>query len=93
MTHQIGRYLASNVAKEPKDTSLYVLWTGVNDVRLLFEEEDDDSARRSMVDAIAASISNDMVSLWYRVSSEILISLNAYNSNGCMMWVQNISYS
>lgn len=63
MTHQIGRYLASNVAQEPKDTSLYVLWTGVNDIRLLFEEEDDDSVRRSMVDDIVASISNDMVSL------------------------------
>ncbi|OAD06111.1 carbohydrate esterase family 16 protein [Mucor lusitanicus CBS 277.49] len=60
MTHQISRYLASNVAQEPKNTSLYVLWTGVNDIRLLFEEESDDLARRSMVDAIAASISNDL---------------------------------
>ncbi|KAL7336072.1 hypothetical protein PS15p_201444 [Mucor circinelloides] len=74
MTHQIGRYLASNVAKEPKDTSLYVLWTGVNDVRLLFEEEDDDSARRSMVDDIAASISNDMQRL-YDVGAKYTIFL------------------
>ncbi|KAK4511144.1 uncharacterized protein ATC70_012356 [Mucor velutinosus] len=74
MTHQINRYLASNVAKEPKDTALHVLWTGVNDVRLLFEEEDDDLARRSMVDSIAASISNDMQRL-YDVGAKYIILL------------------
>ncbi|KAL9549555.1 hypothetical protein MBANPS3_005161 [Mucor bainieri] len=64
MAHQIGRYLTSNAAKESKNTSLYVMWTGVNDIRLLFEDEGDDLARRSMVDDIAASISNDMKRLY-----------------------------
>lgn len=76
MTHQISRYLASNVAQEPKNTSLYVLWTGVNDIRLLFEEESDDLARRSMVDAIAASISNDLVSSKRSFASRIFILIS-----------------
>ncbi|GAN09790.1 GDSL lipase/acylhydrolase [Mucor ambiguus] len=74
MTHQIGRYLASNAAKESKDTSLYVLWTGVNDIRLLFEKEGDDSARWSMVNDITASIGNDMRRL-YDAGAEYIILL------------------
>ncbi|CEP15665.1 hypothetical protein [Parasitella parasitica] len=61
MTHQISYYLASSAAMVPKNTSLYVLWTGVNDVRLLFEKESDDAARRDIVDDIVASIGNDIV--------------------------------
>lgn len=63
MRHQITRFLTSSAAIEPKDTSLYVLWTGVNDIRLLFEEEDDVSTRKDMVEKIAASIGSDMVSI------------------------------
>ncbi|KAI8639772.1 GDSL lipase/esterase [Parasitella parasitica] len=73
MTHQISHCLASSAAMVPQNTSLYVLWTGVNDVRLLFEEESDASVRKNIVDDIVASIGNDVQRLYAEGAKYIML--------------------
>lgn len=63
MNTQVQAYLDSDVSSKPKNDSIYFMWTGVNDINILFENNPTDtSKRRQILDNVIESIENDIVS-------------------------------
>lgn len=62
MNAQVNRYLRSDAAKEPKESSLFTLWIGVNDMTVLFGKHPLNTPKRqNIINGIMATIRYDMV--------------------------------